>query len=51
MSEILILLCETVLVNIGNICKYHHSSMKILKLTDCLDISQAAELMSTLYIL
>ena len=39
MFEMLFLLCETILVNIRNIYKNHHSSMKYLKLTDCLDIS------------
>ena len=36
---------------VRNIHKIHHSSMKFLELSDCLDISQAGDLMSTPYIL
>ena len=45
------ILFNYVRVNIRNIYKIHHSSMKILKLYDCLDISQAGNLMSTPYVL
>ena len=40
-----------ILINIRNIYENHNSSMKILKLSDCLKISQAGDLTSTLYIL
>ena len=36
---------------VRNIHKIHHSSMKILELSNCLDISQASDLMSTPYML
>ena len=36
---------------VRHIHKIHHSSTKILKLSDCLDISQAGNLMSAPYIL
>ena len=36
---------------VRNIRKIHHSSMKILKLSNCLDISQASNLISAPHML